>query len=339
MKTLLGIFSFAIALLLLSCTEGGGERAFCINGVWELRQVTFCDGESLTYTDRGTIWMRIYDDSCYYSCKMQTAPNGTLIAPSDYETYTFMEKGRGEAIYLQGGNRQPLTVVNDSKMVIQEDGVKFTWKQNRDFDADRCRDIIEIIRMDRNSVDDRDHRYVFSKAEKALQTTNHTLIYVLIIVGVVLVLIVNYAHTLYRNKKRVEQELRQIEEERKAMPEPVRQALDTVETEFHQSDFYISLRKRISDGERLRKEDWEAIETTLNGIYPRFTSTLLSLHNMSQVEYRVCLLLKLNASPSEIAGMLCKDTSSISSTRSRLYQKVFGKKGSSKQWDEFILSL
>ena len=29
----------------------------------------------------------------------------------------------------------------------------------------------------------------------------------------------------------------------------------------------------------------------------------------------------------------------VSSTRSRLYQKVFGKKGSTKDWDDFILSI
>lgn len=30
---------------------------------------------------------------------------------------------------------------------------------------------------------------------------------------------------------------------------------------------------------------------------------------------------------------------SVASTRSRLYQKVFGQKGSSKDWDDFVLSL
>ena len=64
-----------------------------------------------------------------------------------------------------------------------------------------------------------------------------------------------------------------------------------------------------------------------------------SLYSMSPVEYQVCLLLKLNATPSEIATVLCKDASSISTVRSRLYGKVFGKKGSSKEWDEFIRSL
>lgn len=341
LKNIFALAGVIIALTaVISCSEDAGDKAFCINGAWEMREVTFPDGEKLAYTDKGMMWMRIYDDSCYYSCQTAKAPNGTMIAPADYETYRLVMKGKSEVLYLQGENVQPLWIVNDSTMVIQEDGVKYIWRQNRDIEDARCRGIVEIIRMDdRNSVDDTDHRYVYSKAEKALETTNHALVYILIIIGMVLVLIVNYARSLYKNKKRVELELRQIEEERKAMPEPVRQALGTVESEFHKSDFYISLRKRIANGERLRKEDWEAVESHLNSVYPRFTSTLLSLYNMSQVEYHVCLLLKLNAIPSEIANVLCKDTSSISSTRSRLYQKVFGKKGSSKDWDEFILSL
>jgi hypothetical protein len=43
--------------------------------------------------------------------------------------------------------------------------------------------------------------------------------------------------------------------------------------------------------------------------------------------------------PIEIASVLCKDKSTISSIRKRLYKKVFDKEGSGKDWDEFILSL
>lgn len=333
-----------IILSLASCTKDTGERMFCINGAWELQQVIFYDEDTMIYSNDMT-WMRIYDDSCYYSCRIQKAPNGTMIAPSGFNSYTFVPKGIDEYLYLQGSDVHPLAIVGDSMMVIQEDGVKYMWRKNRDFEESRQRDIIGIIRMDRINDNDDDNnnnanlRYVYSKAEQQLTTTNHALIYILIIIGIALLVIVNYAHRLYTNKKRVEQELRRIEEERKAMPEPVRQALSTVESDFHQSDFYISMRRRIANGEVLKSADWDAIESQINSVYPRFTSTLLSLYNMSQVELRVCLLLKLNASPSEIASVLCKDTSTISSTRSRLYSKVFGKKGSSKDWDEFILSL
>lgn len=339
MAKLRNLYLLLFVLSLLSCSKKGGDGEFHIKGVWELQQLTFPDGDVLTYTDNGSVRMRIYDDSCYYSCQTANAPNGTMIAPSEFETYTLVEKGQNTVLYLQGNDIHPLTIINDSTMVIQEDGVKFQWKQNHDFDAERCRDIIGIIRMDKNNSGEPIHRYVFSKAEKQLETTNHALIYIIILIGVALLLIINYARILYRNKKRVELELQHLEKERQSMPEPVRQALDTVKDDFHKSDFYISLRKRIVNAEHLKGEDWNAIENNINSVYPRFTSTLLSLYNMSQVEYQVCLLLKLNATPSEIAGVLCKDASTISCTRSRLYQKVFGKKGSSKAWDEFILSL
>ena len=57
------------------------------------------------------------------------------------------------------------------------------------------------------------------------------------------------------------------------------------------------------------------------------TAAPLLLYYWADSPVLVCLLLKLNASPSEIAGVLCKDTSSISSIRSRLFYKVFDKKG------------
>ena len=92
-------------------------------------------------------------------------------------------------------------------------------------------------------------------------------------------------------------------------------------------------------GELLNKYDWNGREEHFKSVYPRFNSTLLTLRNMSEIEMQVCQLLKLNVSPSDIATVLCKDKSSISSIRSRLYSKVFDKKGSSKDWDEFIYSL
>ena len=296
-------------------------------------------GSTYIYPENGFTWMRIYDDSCYYACQIANAPNGTMITPSGMQGYTFVDKGNNNILYLQGDNTHPLTIVDDSTMIIQEMGRKYTWRFRKNLDEERCREIVDVIKNDMEDDDETTRHYVFSKAEKELQTTNHTLIYILIFIFITLMIILNYAHNLYKKKKRVEQELKQIEQLHKALPEPVRQAMNTVETEFHQSDFYISLRRRIAKGERMNKEDWEMIDTHLNSVYPRFTSTLLSLYNMSQVEYQVCLLLKLNVAPSEIANVLCKDTSSISSIRSRLYQKVFGKKGSSKDWDEFIHSL
>lgn len=339
MKKISYLLFLASVAFAISCSKNDSKKHFCLNGVWELQQMTTPAGSTYIYPENGFTWMRIYDDSCYYACQIANAPNGTMITPSVMQGYTFVDKGNNNILYLQGDNTHPLTIINDSTMIIQEMGRKYTWRFRENFDEDRCHEIVGVIKNDIEDNNETTRHYVFSKAEKELQTTNHTLIYILIFIVMALMMILNYAHNLYKNKKRVEQELKQIEQVHEALPEPVRQAMNTVETEFHQSDFYISLRKRIANGERMNKEDWEMIDTHFKSVYPRFTSTLLSLYNMSQVEYQVCLLLKLNAAPSEIANVLCKDTSSISSIRSRLYQKVFSKKGSSKDWDEFIHSL
>ncbi len=137
----------------------------------------------------------------------------------------------------------------------------------------------------------------------------------------------------------MERELKQITEERNVIPEPVRAAMNDVKEEFHKTEFYQDIHRRIAAGVRLAQEDWDVIEAQLNRVYPRFTSTLFDLRKMTEVEHQVCLLLKLGAMPTEIAVVMCKDTSTISTIRSRLYKKVFGKNGGSKAWDEFIYSL
>lgn len=128
-------------------------------------------------------------------------------------------------------------------------------------------------------------------------------------------------------------------EMRDMRPQLVKNALKQVEDDFFRSAYYKSLQKRVVAGETLKPEDWDEMERAVRPVYPDFIRQLSDLCKMSQVEYHVNLLIKLRFTPSEIAGVLCKDISTVSSIRSRLYRKVFNRKGSSKEWDEFILSL
>lgn len=333
------LFLMLAVNILASCTQREEERAFGLPGVWVLQELQLPDGHAYSYPQEGMTWMRIYDDSCYYQCQLATAPTGTMITPSGMNTYTCIERGEHDVLYLQGNDTHPLTIIDDSTMVIQETGRRYTRWLSQDYEEGRSREIVNIICHEAENANAAPHRYVFSQAEKRLTTVNYTLTYILIFVVVAFMIFLNRMILLYKDKKRVEQELLRIEQEQKALPEPVRQALDNVESDFHQSDYYLSLRRRIASGERLKKGDWDELEQHLGSVYPGFTNRLMSLTRMSQVEYQVSLLIKLNATPSEIANVLCKDVSSISTTRSRLYQKVFGKKGGSKEWDEFIYSL
>lgn len=330
---------FFVMLTLFSCSSKHEEHNFSIIGTWTLHRVANYQGDTIQYPNNGIDYIRIYDDSCFYECQVLKAPNGTMIAPGRTETYTLMQKTKGDYIYLQADGTHPLTTQEDSIMVIQETGRKYIWKKGTTLDLDRIDDVIGIIKSSDASNNGYYCRYVFSDAERDLQSSNHTLLYVLMAAALALLFIIHYCISLFKNKKRVEHELQLIEQERQAMPEQVRAAMSSVENDFRNSDLYVSLRKKLANGTRLSQRDWDSIEDCFKSVYPRFTSTLITLHNMSAVELQVCYLIKLNASPSEIASVLSKDTSTVSSIRSRLYMKVFGKKGSSKDWDEFIHSL
>ena len=104
------------------------------------------------------------------------------------------------------------------------------------------------------------------------------------------------------------------------------------------SDYYVSLRQRIQDAGRLSTDEWQKMEEALRPVYPDFATTLRSFR-LSDVEYQVSLLLKLRIPLKDISTVMCKDATTISSIRSRLYQKVFQKKGGSRDWDDFIATL
>ena len=86
-------------------------------------------------------------------------------------------------------------------------------------------------------------------------------------------------------------------------------------------------------------EDWHILEDTFMKVQPSFLNRLREFHRFSSHELHICLLLRLRLQPAAIGQLTAHSKQSISSTRSRLFEKVFGQKGTPAQWDEFILSL
>ncbi len=111
------------------------------------------------------------------------------------------------------------------------------------------------------------------------------------------------------------------------------------ETMIFSSDVYQRIQSCLNGGRSLNHEDWTELTALVNGIYTGFTEKLYSLYRMSEQDYHVSLLIKVRIQPKDIALLTAHSKESVASTRSRLYSKVFGKKGSSKEWDDFILSL
>jgi len=105
------------------------------------------------------------------------------------------------------------------------------------------------------------------------------------------------------------------------------------------STVYQRIKQYLVTGQSMNEEDWAELTEVVNGVYNGFTDKLFSLYHMSDQDYHVSLLIKVRLQPKDIATLTAHSKESVASTRSRLYQKVFGKKGSTKDWDDFILSI
>ncbi len=91
--------------------------------------------------------------------------------------------------------------------------------------------------------------------------------------------------------------------------------------------------------QKISANDWDELRTVINHEYSGFTQKLNQLCSLTEIEERVCLLLKAHVEPVKIAVIIMHAKNSVSSIRSRLYKKAFGRKGSAKDWDEVIYSL
>ena len=111
------------------------------------------------------------------------------------------------------------------------------------------------------------------------------------------------------------------------------------ETVIFSSDIYHRIQDCLNNGRSLTADDWAKLAGLVDSIYTGFAEKLYGLYRMTEQEYHVSLLIKVRIQPKDIALLTAHSKESVATTRSRLYAKVFGKKGSSKDWDDFVLTL
>ena len=108
------------------------------------------------------------------------------------------------------------------------------------------------------------------------------------------------------------------------------------------SDIYRHFKQQLKVADKklhLSLKDWEALRMQVDRCYDNFTQKLNGPYQLDDRELRICLLIKTRFSCKDIGSLINMSQSGVSSVRSRLYSKVFNKKGNAKGWDDFILSL
>ena len=86
--------------------------------------------------------------------------------------------------------------------------------------------------------------------------------------------------------------------------------------------------------------DWKDLRNLIDQEIPTFyTSVNGGDNDLSEFEYDVCMLIKIQVPSSDIAKLKKCSPAYITQTRKRVYKKIFNKKGRADELDEYILSL
>ncbi|MCQ2266143.1 MAG: hypothetical protein MJZ40_00345 [Bacteroidaceae bacterium] len=338
------------ATLLLSSCSGKQEPAAdvshqhvsTITGMWANVHNESIDGRHDEYYDlyatNGRTILKSYepDGLCYKFIRHHRDSHDTYV-PHTKESYQ-LRLAPGDTLYSEGNIPIRLCSLSDSVMIIEWEGTLQTWHKLTDFPESQR---LELESMARDAMGgDRSLRQEYF-LERFIDTRHQLswLIRLLLALGGVLLVGGGVLLHFFRRKRQLERALRELQDEISDRPSVITQATEAARDELYESEWYQTLRQRLTQGECLTDDDWTEVAHQVRRIYPNFRSRLYELCRLSDTEFRVCLLLKLHIAPADIATALCRDKSTISSIRSRLYAKVFSRKGSSKDWDDFIETL
>lgn len=111
------------------------------------------------------------------------------------------------------------------------------------------------------------------------------------------------------------------------------------EIAFHQSDIYNKFRDAANGNKTIEAKDWEILRIKTDRCYKDFTARLQAIYPVTDIEMKICLLLKIKISVTVISLLTGRSKSAIVSARKKLYEKTHGETGKPEQWDAFILSL
>lgn len=110
---------------------------------------------------------------------------------------------------------------------------------------------------------------------------------------------------------------------------------------FKKSDIYLRFHKAGNTDKRtITEEDWDELQAGLDVTYNNFTTQLYALcPQITELELRICCLIKISVQVKNIANLIARTPSAISTCRTRLYKKIHGKEGTTEMMDQFIADL
>ena len=86
--------------------------------------------------------------------------------------------------------------------------------------------------------------------------------------------------------------------------------------------------------------DWKELAALIESEIPNFREKLQTdSHQLSDAEFDICMLVKIQIPSSDIARLKQIVPSYVTQIRKNIYQRLFAKKGRANELDEYIMSL
>lgn len=179
---------------------------------------------------------------------------------------------------------------------------------------------------------------------KYLRSINLTEMVGLIMVIAIAILIVFYLKlkniSTYQQQKILELKL---DKYKNLQRKEEKKATDKIEKETNSikcSDIYKYIKVSIGNNKyKLSEEKWEELRKLVNAVYWDFDKNLNAFYDVNLQEYRICLLIKIGISPTNIAHFMNLSKEAITASRRRMYMKAFQSKGTPSDWDNIIRTL
>lgn len=103
---------------------------------------------------------------------------------------------------------------------------------------------------------------------------------------------------------------------------------------------YLKFYQLAKSRQKASDDDFHQLAMLVDETYSDFTHRLIELYPyINEKEMRICLLIKIGLTPTQISDIVCSSNSGISMIRQRLYIKIFQLKGKPDEFDKKIIAL
>lgn len=172
------------------------------------------------------------------------------------------------------------------------------------------------------------------------ENEQHKLLLVILGLCVCLVLVVFYVYYI-TNKNAKEEQKRQLEELQHLLDKSVLQVSSNKDAlaQIKESRIYSLFLARIQENQNITQAEWTELDLTVNEHFVDFKLKLYRICKLSDLEYQICLLLKLEIPLSNISVVVHREPSALTMSRKRLFKKMFKREGKADELDSFIRSI